>query len=45
LESLLGDAGVRDERSRAGIRVAAAERGSAVRAVAELVGRGLWPPS
>ena len=45
LESLLGDAGVRDERSRAGIRVAAAERGSAVRAVAELVGRGLWPPA
>lgn len=44
-ESLLGSSAARAERSRAGLRVAAAERGSAARAVARLVERGLWPRS
>ncbi len=42
-EALLGSAELRAARSAAGVLVAAAERGSAARAVAELVERGLWP--
>jgi 3-deoxy-D-manno-octulosonic-acid transferase len=42
-ETLLGSAEARSERSRAGLRVAAAERGSAARAVTQLAERGLWP--
>jgi len=45
LEALLSRPDLRAERSEAGVRAAAAERGSAARAVAELVERGLWLPS
>ena len=44
-ETLLARADERARRTQAGLRVAAAERGSAARAVARLVEERLWPPA
>ena len=45
LATLLANRDQRAERSAAGVRVAAAERGSAARAVARLTEHRLWPPA
>jgi 3-deoxy-D-manno-octulosonic-acid transferase len=45
LEALLGHAELRERRAEAALRVAAAERGAAARALARLREFGLWPPA